>query len=302
MRYLKNKILLASAVFLLAGCQKPEPLSLVGPGGQTPPRLDVISPDHLVDGLYGTTDIDSTKFFPALDSKHFGSLLIEGSQYDAKGEHHYASVTRAIFFNRLSPVFLGADTVYRTLDLGKIMLDRLLLRKVDKRFHSRDASVDSLLGIQYVLFNKDGTGGAGFSFEGAHTYDWIGEGTASIPPFDLRIDSPTRLRVLFPSPDNPVSMSDNLAVRWIGGGANVQIFIRSADPHESERFLYYLKVNENLGGIVIPRGVMNLLPRDQSDFLFTFSSSTRSVTTIQGFPDPVEIRTITNHTLRLSRR
>src|ERR1051326_8329610 len=104
-------------VLIAAGCQKQGPVNLID---DAIPNPVVVSPISISpDGAFGTEDIDSTRLFPPVGSTSLGQLIVAGSSFDSKTEHHEGSLARAIFLDRSAPVIIDSQTLgYKTLNAG----------------------------------------------------------------------------------------------------------------------------------------------------------------------------------------
>ncbi|OLD63096.1 MAG: hypothetical protein AUI33_13175 [Ignavibacteria bacterium 13_1_40CM_2_61_4] len=278
-----------------AGCRKLGPVDLVDDG----PTIAIASNSTPIDGAFGTEDIDSSRLFPPVESKVLGQLIVGGSVYDGPAQHHEASLARAIFFDRNAPIVLNSVTVgYKTLDAGNVSIDDVPLVPNQKRLPLAGAAVDTVLGVQYSLVNKDGVGGRGFQFIGGHTYQWKISGFGT---FSSNVASPALLHIDSPGPNDSVSLSHNLRVRWTGGGNAIRILISQVQAGVRTRALVRLRLNSNQGGTVIPPALLQIL-RNERSALFTFSSEDTTTTTASGYPDQIRVTTSTTHNLLLSIR
>ncbi len=290
---------LGAVLFLAAGCEKPGPVNLVDDSARKA-DLVILGNSSAGVGAFGTDDIDSAHLFPPVQGKVFGQLIVSGSIFDSKTEHHEGSLTRAIFFDRSAPVILGGDTLaYKTLDAGVVSIDAIPLLPREKRLQIPRLALDTLLGIQYFLVSVDGVGGRGFQFVGSHGYRWTGTGVGSIAPFTIDVQSPPLLHVDSPGPDQTVSLSHNLTVRWTGGGSFVDILISDVQSGVRARPLVRLRLSTNRGETVIPTAVLQIL-RGRPAALFTFTSGARSIVQVGGYPDDVVATAASTHNLLLT--
>jgi hypothetical protein len=289
-------LILIIALCLIAvagGCQKPGPIDLNpgDDGGWIPPSGGTIF------SLLATDDIDSSKLLPPLEVRGLGQLLIEGAEYDSRIEHHTASVARALFYDGSSPMIIAGDTVFPTLNVGTINIDALPLSIVDKHYTNSAGTIDSVLGSQYLLFNKDGHGGKGFSYVSNQTYRWNCSGDGSVSAFDYDITVPQKIHVTSPTERSTIRSSSNLLMTWTGGADTVRIYIRELnDGVPGKIWLQYL-VKSNSGRANINKSLLQLLPRDQSEFMLTVASSQISTINLNGFAGDVIVQAVTSHNL-----
>jgi hypothetical protein len=280
------------------GCQKQGPVSLID---DQPSNPVVVAPNSTSpDGAFGTDDIDSARLFPPVASNTLGQLIVAGSAFDSKTEHHDGSLTRAIFFDRTAPVIVDTQTVgYKTLNAGIVSIDDIPLIPREKRLQIPLLSLDTLLGIQYALVNRDGIGGRGFQYVGNHAYRWSATGLGAISAFTVDVESPATLHVDSPLPDATVSISHNLRVHWTGGGTSVNILISEVQSGLRARPLIRLRVGTNQGGTVIPSALLQIL-RNRAVALFTFTSENSSIVSVSGYPDQIRVAASSTHNLLLS--
>lgn len=285
-------------VLIAAGCQKQGPVNLID---DAIPNPVVVSPISISpDGAFGTEDIDSTRLFPPVGSTSLGQLIVAGSSFDSRTEHHQGSLARAIFFDRSAPVIIDSQTLgYKTLNAGIVGIDDIALIPREKRLQIPRLLLDTLLGVQYFLVSRDGIGGRGFQYVGNHAYRWSATGLGVILPFTVDVESPAALHVDSPLPDEIVSLSHNLRVRWTGGGTSVNVLISSVQSGLRARPLIRLRVNSNLGGIVIPSTLLQIL-RGQPAALFTFTSESGKTVSVNGYPDSIRVTASSTHNLLLS--
>lgn len=284
-------------VFFLGGCEKRGLIDLNGSGSTQEP-VDILSP-ITTSSLLNTDDIDTAKYLSPLDVKAFGQLLIETSEYDSPSEHRKTAFARAIFFNKNAPVFFPKDTSYKTFSAGTISLDQIAIPEVQKRYLNVSTAIDSLLGVQYVLYNKNTESGNGFIIFDNQTYRWQSSGTSFVPQFDVSIASLPSIHISSPAVQSPVRLSTSLTLRWTGGADTVRVIVRSVEQGYPSKVLFQLRLNENMGRVLIPKTMLALLPRDRSEFMFTVTSCKNLYTNLDGFPGGILIQTVTSHNILL---
>jgi hypothetical protein len=293
-RHIPWKIGVVILLFLaLPGCKRPAPVELVDEEIGSPEVELVNEP---VPALLGMDDIDSTRLFPKEFRKSFGHMLISGSVYDGLFLHREATLARAIFFDRSSPVLNGrGDTVtYKTVDVGSLSLDGYALSKHQKRALVLRPTIDTLLGPQYSLLNA---AGPGISYSGDHAYRWQNPQTALPFPIDITVTSPEKLVVTEPTPATKFSRRRNLSVKWRGGGDVVMVEISDAETAERPVPLMHLRIARNRGEAVIPSTILRMLPGNRPGFLFSFSSDRSTMQYVSGYPDKVLVQCTTSHNL-----
>lgn len=290
--------LTASVICILAsgfaGCRKQEPVSLIDPG--TDPHEIEIENASLRPDAFEPESRDSTGFFPSAPRRYRSRLTLFGSEYDAPSVHHEASLAQAVFVNRSSPIVLSGDTIgYGTAPAGVVSIDNLPLVERPFPLVMPGVNFDSI-GPHYLLLRRDGQGGIGFRYLGYHAYDWTVSGSAVVPAFSTDIVSPPVLHVLSLTPQSVVSLSQNLPVRWEGGGAVVRVLISTVRTGSSPKPVLQLRIRTNLGRAVLPARILQLLP-DAPKFLFTFFSENSMVLRVPGYEEEILVRATTSHTI-----
>ena len=300
-----SRTLFVAAMLLLAGCEKPNAVELVSADRQLG-DLEVIhdvSPafpvlDLELDAL--PTSVRSTEILPITEQQGGGQLIIVGVQYDDSSGHRETSIARAIFIDGSTPVVVNGDTAgYRAFDAGDVRLNDLLLYREAHLLRLGEGTSDTLAGVQYTLLSRDGVGFRGFVFDGDRLYRWRGFGSSEFPSFTLSIPSPTAIHVTSPAPTGVVSASQNLPVYWQGGGTSINIYISAYKEGQRPKVIFQMRSRSNRGGAIIPATVLELLPKDYSKFLFTFSSESVSSTRISGYSEEILMQAVTSHTLLL---
>ena len=284
--------LAAIAGLLIAGCKEQGPVELVDGGAED--QIEIVSPPPQAAPGMELGETDSAGIIPLPAHGVSGHLLVAGARYDGPLASLGASLGRAIFFDRSLPVTLpGNRLTFKTLDLGTIDLNGVPLMKVDKRV--RGMLIDTLLGVQYLLYNK---GSGGFQYQGGITYAWSGTGSGSVSPFTLEVGAPPDLIIETPTPSTVVRTDEDLKARWSGGGARVQLVISNAgDARIDSHPILHLRLGKNRGGALIPSRILKLLPTNRDRFVFTFFSDSSRVASIDGFPDDVLVEALTSHSI-----
>ncbi|HLX12643.1 MAG TPA: hypothetical protein VKS81_07510 [Bacteroidota bacterium] len=293
-----------AALLFSAGCRKPDPIDLTSPPADSPVKVEM--PETTPPPYFGLSDVDSVGLFTPPDGAHLGQLLIEGAEYDASfGNHqilhHEGTLARAIFFNPNLSVVAGRDTAYSSVDVGTLVVDSSQLKKIPKLYTPENSTIPTRLGIQYLLLTRDMILDGGLMYLGSHTYEWDCNG--GLPTGNsIRIDAPPKLRVIYPTALQFLHSSEDLHVRWFGGGDSVSVLIRSLEGNLPGKVLVRLAATVNTGGMVLPKSLLSLLPQNQTQFFFTFTSSKTGTTHIEGYPRDVFVQTTTSHTVLLTLR
>ncbi|MBI3189154.1 MAG: hypothetical protein HYZ33_00750 [Ignavibacteriales bacterium] len=284
--------ILPICLILMFGCQKPGPIELIDE--TTPPQAIEIDTTSNKDEVLNpnNSEIDSGGYFATLSGRAYGQIIIGGARYDAGTEHHTASIAQAIFFNQTQPLKRNNDTIgYHTINVGEMRINGLELFKPWRRFLLSSVPLrDTLVGPQYVLYNKDGIGGRGFEYEASKNYTWTASGVGNISPFSFTLKSTPIINVEAPLSNEVVSLTKNLLVKISGNVEYVTVFIRRKPLHprdlDSKPILKF-KVAKRGQGIIIPTAMLQSLPRAQNAFLFSFLVEKNTTTTISGYPTKV---------------
>ncbi len=298
----RSSYLIFCLVLLFAGCNKPGPVALVDNDLQSQ-DLEVLNTNVSSGSMFSGDDIDTNGLFLSVPRKMFGQLVLAGTEYDTPFEHHEAVMARAVFFDRSTPVLFHGDTVgYKTLDLGLVRINDIFLQQIPKKILFPRLGIDTILGYQYFLYNKDGTSLSGLQYEGSLLYKWEGTGSLEFPQFARNITSPPVLHVTSPKPTDVVVVSRNLPVTFQGGGQTIKVLISDVQGLARPHPIIQLQFRGNQKRFVIPETILKMLPQGRNRFVFTFSNETSALFQINGFGDDVLVTSIYSHSLLLQIR
>ena len=245
---------------------------------------------------------DSAGFLLTSNPNFYGALLVAGSEYDAQNEHHQISLAKAAFFNSSLPIIVDGSTVaFHSMSAGNVSIDNFLLNNITQTITRPDMIVDTL-GCQYILLSKDGIGGEGFQYDGNHRYTWAIGGTLDFASDSESINSAPKLHVISPSERYPISLSSDLYTRWSGGGISIRIIIYDVKEATEPKQILCLRIKKNIGSVIIPVEILQLLPKGRNSFLFSFTTENTTITHINGFQDNILVRAEYNHNLLLQIR
>ncbi len=274
MKTLLTYILFSIVIF--AGCEKPGPIELV----DTSTPSQSISIDTTGTGqqslITSNPSVDSSGLFGATGGKAFGLMLVAGAHFDDVNEHHDASLAQLIFFDPLQPIIHNNDTVsYRLVNVGEVRINGLLLARVPQHFTISGISFfDTVIGLQYSLFSKDGIGGRGFQFNSNSQYVFRNLNTPGFPIFAETVFTPAMIRVISPQAGDVIDPSKNLRFQLQGNANEVSIIIRKRPlgnaSIEQEKPLLRLKAKKKDDEIVIPSSLLRSLPRQTEKYIFSF--------------------------------
>ena len=296
----------SAITIIVAGCETSQsPIELSDPSVRDQ-DLQVIS-DLISSETYLAVDSkDYTDATPASfgssvpQGRFLGYMIVAGGVYDDSTKHYEASLARAVFFDKSKPLISNGDTSgFEALDAGVIRLDTIRLVRLGAYFVRGAGMSDTSLGVQYSFVDRGSPANSALRFVGGHPYRWSAEGSDHLSPFDATIIAPTNLHVVSPKPLDLVSASQNLLVRWEGGGTSVKILISDIEHSPTPRVIFQFRVSQNRGSVVIPSTILTLLPKQTQKFLFTFLSETNVVTRVNNYPEDVLMRAVTIHNLLL---
>jgi hypothetical protein len=287
--------LLALCAIWLAGCNDQGPVELVD-GNQPEPIELMTPPPHPAPGMeLGAAD--TTGIGVVANARASAHVMVQGSRFDMPDGVKRLSLARAIFFDRDRPVDLGLrGTCYMTDDVGAVVLNGSPMLKLPKG--TRGDLGDTVLGPQYLILSE---GPPGFTFEGSTHYTWAGTGAGDIGPFTLDITSPPEIALNAPASGTAFSAGRDLVLRWTGGGSRVYLVISIAGPtRETSPVVLSMKFRVNRGWIVIPQRMLQFLPLEREEFVFTLISDVVAEKRVDGYPDPVLVQALTTHSILLT--
>jgi hypothetical protein len=157
--------------------------------------------------------------------------------------------------------------------------------------------LDTVAGPYYLLLNKDGIGGRGFTYFGNYLYTWTNTGSDVV--VNASITSAEEIRVTQPTPRDPVRVRRGLNVEWIGGEEYVYLVVSIWSP-EGTRPVLQMRLRSASRQIFIPPRVLQMLPAGSSQYVFSFISQSRSEAAISGYRDTVLVYSASVHNLLLS--
>ncbi len=303
MKNLLTYLLIGIAIF--TGCEKPGPIELVDKSTPT----QTISIDTTVTEQQSlstsNSDVDSSGLFGTTGGKAFGQMLIAGARFDDNNEHHEASLAQVIFFDPLQPILHHNDTVaYKLVNIGDVRVNSLLMFRIPQHIIIPGVPVfDTVTGLQYSLFNKDGIGGRGFQFNSNSQYVFRNSNTPGFPIFAETVFTPTQIKVLSPKSGDEIDPTKNLRFQIQGNAREVSIFIRKRPignaSIEQEKPLLRLKAKKEGNEIVIPSSLLRSLPRKAEAYIFSFQVEKTTKKRMVGFLSDVYLTGTYVHHLSL---
>lgn len=293
---IKN-ITLVCCVVLVAACRQPGPVELQDIDQQNR-DLEVLSPEGFSSSNFEPND--SSGPHPAVPRNVYGRLLVEGMVVDGPQGRREISIAHAIFFDKSSPIVIDGDTIaFRSQDAGEMTVSMHRLSKQPKWFHHTRLSRDTVLGVEYMLMGGGGYGGRRFQYEGNNVYEWRAQGTTLFPAFTLSVTSAPEVVLTQPATLFQANVNEHLVMRWTGGGNSMKIIISSIERRLRPKPIFSAKIRQNKHGAVIPKKILQALPRDQQSFLVTIASETNEIRSIPNLPDPVLLQTSSSHSVMI---
>jgi hypothetical protein len=295
--FLQHYAMLFCFLLAIAGCRQPGPVELHEPDQQGQ-DLEVLTAEGFSPSNFG--EIDSTSPHPPIPLGVTGRLLIEGLVVEGPQGRHTASTAHAVFFDKSSPIVINGDTVaYALRDAGNISISQVMLNKRDMRFRDDRLGIDTLLGIEYFLVNKNGMGGRGFRYVPNKIYDWYASGTTLFPSLSVSVMSAPEVLVTQPMPSAQVNVNEHLTVRWNGGGNSMKLIVSSVERRLRPKPIFQARIRQNRHGVLIPKKILQALPSDQQNFLITISSETNEIRRDVNLPGPVLLQTSSSHSIMI---
>jgi len=281
-----------AGLLLAAGCQKPAPVEL-----EDTSESEISELTALPGNSY---EPDTTGLLTQHRDRYFAELVVAGVRYDTPNETHTVSLARGIIRDRMDSIVINGRKIgYRTLSVGRLLVNGLPLNihLLRYRIGMPGFPLDTVAGPYYLLLNKDGIGGRGFTYFGNYLYTWTNTGSDVV--VNASITSAEEIRVTQPTPRDPVRVRRGLNVEWIGGEEYVYLVVSIWSP-EGTRPVLQMRLRSASRQIFIPPRVLQMLPAGSSQYVFSFISQSRSEAAISGYRDTVLVYSASVHNLLLS--
>ncbi len=289
---MKKNLFLLFSFLIFWGCQKQGPVELIDKEDDSR-LIQVQTINNSSDSVFIYSGVDSTGIFGNENSRYFAKMVFSAIRFDRQFKRDSLLQAEAIFLDKSKPVRLNGRLIaYWSLDVGAVKLGNLTLNKLVHRVPLLPQG-DSIIGYRYQLRKE---------YEYTSTYTWQITGQNGISPFDTIINTPPEIRVsnLYP---RAIRISEPLNIKWRCTNDYINIII-SADPVEGQqnRLIPFLnlRIRNTKGEITIPVKVLKMLPiRKYTRYVFTFSSNSKSIARITGYPDNVLIHSSSIHNISL---
>lgn len=262
-----SKIILALILttLLLTGCDKPAPTELVADENfDDPLQVEVIAKDTANE--YYSNGYDTTGVVEQL--YRFSNIIaLSGVKVTYKNNTYESSIAQAVFFDRNFPIYAPSGRLlgYRTHTPGDVEFDNKKARRVPLRirYRSGNSILDTLLGFQYLLFNKNNSPGDPFTFPYNSSVNFSYKpipGNAQTFPILTPDEVNAEIRLTGSSKDK--SLAVNLTWnKTLQPEIEVVIGVIATGRRESLP-LYRLKTR-NDGSLKIPVNLLLKIPRNQ---------------------------------------
>lgn len=266
---------------LVAGCTDPV---TVGPPPAENPGFDLL-PVPPSDSTLPGAPVDTAGILPS-DQRGFpGTLLLVRTTHATPGVRRTSAAARVLFEDRSRPVGQPPRVFgFWGREVGPVLLNADALLRLPHRVRVRRPGGDSAVtaGVEYL---RDMTS----EYRPNTPYTWRAPSPDSISPFMFEIRTPDQLDVQAPVPGQVIGRNRDLMLRWTGRGP-IELVISGFDPlNRRSQPLLRITPRANTGMLVLPAGVLRLLPADRfPQFVFTFVLSVRSgPLSVGGYPGQV---------------
>lgn len=284
-------IILGLSIFLWFGCEKPGPIEIIDNQDDSN-LIEMKTIGNSNDSLFVNPDVDSS----ALIDSYFGKLIVVGVRHDAHARSDSFIKAEAIFLDKSNPIrrnnFLIA---YPSLDMGCITLNSDTLLKVQRQI--RIGARDSIIGYRYHLRKP-------YEYTAGQEFQWQGSGNNGISAFNILLTLPPEIRVREIIP-RYISVNDPMHIKWNCDNQYVFITI-SREAHLVQRAwvpIFQLRIKNIRGAITIPTKILSMLPTKRYQrYLFTFSSESKDIANIDGYPDNILVHSASIHNIILDVR
>jgi hypothetical protein len=252
---------------VVAGCQKPDAV-IVDPG-ETFPQLEAtpLTGGETKDGI---SSVDSNGVLPA-DAANFSAfLLVNNVTYDAGNGIRTDSYAAGYFADHDKPLLYNTRTIgYYGMDLPGITINNLPLIRIPYRVRYADVVRDTAYGFVYLR-------GLNATYQPMTDYVWQAPSQTTGPgSFSTQIRTPDDVRVISPRGGSILSRDKEILLQWTGKG-DMTIVVSVLNPLNGKtRAILSLRPKLNLGRAMIDPHLLQVLPREQHLFVFTFILANR---------------------------
>ncbi len=291
----KIKFYLSTILLILfsSGCHEVAPIDLIDTEDDSK-LIEMKAVGNEFDSLSVSSSIDSSGLIGSENSKYFARLIYTGIFFETPNRKDSIVQAEAIFLDKTNPIFVNSKVMtYPSIDVGTIMVDTDTLGK-----HQRSIKMmmkDSIIGYLYK-FRKD------YDFQSNHPHQWYGNGKGTIKPFDIQFTTPSNIKIEKVIPRG-IQIGTPLYFKWKCSNPVIDLII-SRDGGLLQRSwvpIIHLKIKNEKGEITIPTKILEILPIKQyKRFLFTFSSSSQTEQSIEGYPEIALVQTASLYNILLN--
>ncbi len=264
-------ILSASFILFAAGCNSPAPTELVqdSPSQQNPLQVQVVAKDT-GDAYYGN-GFDTTGVTGSI-TNYTNIINVSGIKVTTKSSTIRSAFAQAIFFDKGHPVHEpnGRLIGFRTITPGIVKFNNSSANKIPYHvaFNVLGRKVDSLLGYQYVLTNRQ-RNQFNFEYNSSVNFRYI---PMHGPAVSFDIITPEEITGQVMLSGKRANGTLKASLQWNKSNQkHIEIIMGIIPKGLSEGIpLYKLTVNDD-GKLNIPAKLLNSIPKNKYDRLeFTF--------------------------------
>lgn len=291
------------ASILLSGCQERTPLELSS--NQLANEVQVTLLQSPIESAQARSTVDTTGVLNTEDSKYYATMYISGVKYDLGADRQIISHSKVIFSDKNESVeYRGKRIGFRGIDLGKVQVDGIEMAKGQKLIHLPDLPLpggrDTAIGPQYILANRNGQGARDFNFSHNSRWEWrIGGNPPAIKPFNISVETPDELTIIFPRSTSVLLKNQDFHVQWTGTVKALRLIISGVKGSDFQPLLE-IDVKNDGKDVIIPAKILGLLPTGTYQaFVFSFINSNEAKVRVNEFPDEIFVVSSSVHNLVL---
>lgn len=280
-------------ITLWSGCHEIEPVEIVDEEDDAQ-LIEMKAVGVETDSVFVSSGVDSTGLIGSENSRYFAKMVFSAIRFDMPSRRDSLVQAEAIFLDKSSPIQNnGQVAAYPSFDVGTIAVESDTLNKHQRRMQMM--MKDTLIGYRYQLKKH-------YGYESDRTFNWYGSGNDSINSFNIQFNTPPELQVEKIAPEY-IQPTVPLYIKWKCNNRIVNLIISREGGLQQKTWVpvLHLQIRNEKGEITIPAKILEILPtKKYQRFLFTFSSSSKTSTTVNGYQDEILIQTASIHNLLLN--
>jgi len=251
---------------VVAGCQRRDAV-VVDPGDNFPPLEATSLPGG--ESKDAISSVDSNGVLPSDAANFSGFLLVNNVTYDAGNGVHSDAYAAVYFGDYDKPLLYNTRTIgYYGIEVPGITINNLPLLRIPYRLRYADFVRDTTFGFVYLR-------GLNATYQAGTDYFWQAPVQTSMGSFSAQIRTPDNVRVLSPAGGSVLSRDKEILLQWIGNG-DINIVVSVWNPVNGKtRAILNLRPRLNQGRAAIDPRLLQVLPKDQRFFVFTFILANR---------------------------